>query len=126
MSRQLDLGKQQIWLGRIERWQRSQLTVRDFCTRHQLSEPSFYSWRRLLTERGLLPAAGAAAAQANAASSSTAAPLFVAATLALPDTVAAPQPLEILLPDGLAVRVAAGFDATTLRQLLALLREQPC
>ncbi|HEX9525558.1 MAG TPA: hypothetical protein VF949_21470 [Reyranella sp.] len=123
MSRQLDLGKQQLWLGRIRRWQRSQLSVRDFCTRHRLSEPSFYSWRRLLTERGLLPPAGAAA-QPNADSGPTATPLFVAATLA--DREAAPQPLEILLPDGLAVRVAAGFDAATLRELLTLLREQPC
>ena len=124
MSRQLDLGKQQLWLGRIERWQRSQLTVRDFCTRHQLSEPSFYSWRRLLTERGLLSPAGAATAEPNADSGPTATPLFVTATLA--DSAAPPQPLELLLPDGLTVRVAAGFDATTLRQLLALLREQPC
>jgi transposase-like protein len=124
VSRQLDLGKQQLWLGRIQRWQRSQRSVRDFCTRHRLSEPSFYSWRRLLTERGLLPPAGAAAAQPNADSGPTATPLFVAATLA--DSDAAPQPLEILLPDGLAVRVAAGFDAATLREVLALLREQPC
>ncbi len=122
MSRQHNLGKQQLWLGHIECWQRSQLTVRDFCTRHQLSEPSFYSWRRLLSERGLLPPAGAA--QPNADSGPTATPLFVAATLA--DTAAARQPLEILLPDGLSVRVAVGFDAATLRQLLAVLREQPC
>jgi hypothetical protein len=110
-SRQVDLGKQQLWLGRIERWQRSQLTVRDFCTRHQLSEPSFYSWRRLLTERGLLPPAGTAAAQSDADRGPTSTPLFVAATFA--DSDAPPQPLDILLPDGLAVRVAAGFDAVT-------------
>jgi hypothetical protein len=34
--------------------------------------------------------------------------------------------VEIVLPDGLSVRVSAGFDASTLRQLLAVLREQPC
>src|SRR5260370_39811180 len=101
VSRQLDLGKQQLWLGRIQRWQRSQLSVRDFCTRHRLSEPGFYSWRRLLTERGLLPPAGAAA-QPNADSAPTATPLFVAATLA--DREAAPQPLEVLLPDASPAR----------------------
>jgi transposase-like protein len=112
MTRPLDFGKQQLWLRRIERWQRSQLSVRDFCARHQLSEPSFYSWRRLLTERGLLSPASAA----------TPTPLFVAATLADP----APQPLAIVLPDGLVVQVAAGFEADTLRRLLAVLREPPC
>jgi transposase-like protein len=119
MSRQLDLRKQQLWLRHVQRWQRSQLTVRDFCARHHLSEPNFYSWKRLLSERGLLSAAGAATTRPG-----TATPLFVAATLA--DTAVTPQPLEVVLPDGLTVRVAAGFDATTLRQLLALLREQPC
>jgi len=34
--------------------------------------------------------------------------------------------LEVVLADGLAVRVAAGFDAATLRRLLALLRGQLC
>jgi transposase-like protein len=124
MSRHLDRGKQQLWLGRVQRWQRSQLTVRAFCVRHQFSEPNFYAWRRLLTERGLLaPASTVAAAQPNTDASPTT-PLFVSATLA--DTATTPHPLEILLPDGVTVRVTAGFDATTLRQLLALLREQPC
>jgi hypothetical protein len=123
MSRQLDLRKQQLWLERIQRWHCSQLTIRDFCARHHLSEPSFYGWKRILAERGLLPQVSAATAQPNTAASPTA-PLFVAATLAATDPT--PQPLEIVLPDGLAVRVAAGFDATTLRQLLALLRELPC
>jgi len=122
MSRQLDLGKQQLWLRHVQRWQRLRLSVRDYCARYELREPSFYAWRRLLAERGLLAPAGAASAAQPDTGPTT--PLFVAATLA--DTGATSQPLEILLPDGLAVRVAAGFDATTLRQLLALLREQPC
>ena len=123
MSRQLDLGKQQIWLGRILRWQRSQLTIRDFCARHRFSVASFYCWKRVLAERGLFPPTDSAAAQPIADANPTT-PLFVAATFA--GTAVAPQPLEIVLPDGLAVRVAAGFDAATLRRLLALLREQPC
>jgi hypothetical protein len=123
MSRQFDRRKQQLWLERIQRWQGSQLTIRDFCARHHLSEPNFYSWKRVLAERGLLPPGRVAAAQPDAAASPTT-PLFVAATLTA--TAVAPQPLEIVLPDGLAVRVVAGFDAATLRQLLALLREPPC
>lgn len=118
MTRQIDLGKQQLWLERVQRWQRSQLTVRDFCARHHFSEPSFYSWKRILTQRGLLSSAGAATRQPG-----TATPLFVAATVA--DALVASQTLEVVLPDGLTVRVAVGFDAATLRRLLALLREEP-
>ncbi len=34
--------------------------------------------------------------------------------------------LEVLLLDGRIVRVAPGFDAATLRQLLAVLEGRPC
>jgi hypothetical protein len=124
MARQLDLHKQQRWLRHVQRWQRSQLTIRDFCARHQLGEPNFYFWLRTLKARGLLPTAPDSTAASAPAEQSVPTPLFVAATLA--EVQATPQPIEIVLPDGLTVRVAAGFDAATLRQLLALLRERSC
>ena len=34
--------------------------------------------------------------------------------------------LELVLPDGLAVRLPPGFDEDSLRRLLALLRGTPC
>jgi hypothetical protein len=117
MARQLDLGKQQLWLGRVERWQRSQLTIRDFCARHDFSEPSFHGWKRILAERGLLSSCEPATTQPST-------PLFVAATVA--EVAVVPLSLEIVLADGVTVRVAAGFDAAALRQLLAILREPSC
>jgi hypothetical protein len=36
------------------------------------------------------------------------------------------SPLEVVLSDGRTVRVTAGFDAATLRQLLAVLEGPPC
>lgn len=123
MSRQLNLGKQQWWLRHVQGWQRSSLSVRDYCACHRLSEPSFYAWRRVLDERGLLTPAGVAAARADTEESAVT-PLFVAAKVA--DVEVASQALEVMLPDGLAVRVAAGFDAATLRRLLAVLRGQSC
>jgi hypothetical protein len=109
MSRPLDLRKQQLWLRHM---QRSQLTIRDFCAHRQLRQPNFYFWRRLLRERGLLTPAGSATAVAATADAGLTTPLFVVATLE--DAQATPQPIEIVLPNGLAARVAAGFDAATL------------
>lgn len=129
MARRFDFEKQQLWLGRVLRWQRSNLTIREFCARLRLSEPSFYAWKRVLAERGLLPSDdGAARANAAHRHGAQATPLFVAATLgeSRGDADAASSPLEIVLPDGVAVRVGAGFDAATLRRLLALLRGQSC
>lgn len=43
--------KEQFWRGCIARWRSSGLSVRDFCRRAALSEPSFYAWRRELARR---------------------------------------------------------------------------
>jgi len=54
MAQRPDAAKQDRWLKLICRWQRSQTTVREFCERHQVSEASFFAWRRVLRERRLL------------------------------------------------------------------------
>ena len=54
MPRPADPRKQQVWLQHVRRWQRSRLTVCDYCDCHQLSVASFYSWKRTLQQRGLL------------------------------------------------------------------------
>jgi hypothetical protein len=88
----------------IDQWRASGLSVRAFCARHGLATASFYNWRRLLQRR--------AAAQP---------PAFV------PVQVVADAPsdrtgaLEVALLNGRTVRVAPGFDAPTLRRLLAVL-----
>jgi hypothetical protein len=50
-----DAGKQSRWLHLVRHWQQSHLTVRAFCQRHRLSEPRFYSWRRVLARRASSP-----------------------------------------------------------------------
>jgi len=121
MPRPADPRKQQQWLLHIQRWQRSRLSVRDYCACHQLSEASFYSWKRTLQQRGLLTDTAAAADRP---------PLRAKAPLFLPVAVGAADAtsggIELVAPDGWIVRLASGFDAQTLRQLLALLREQSC
>src|SRR3954469_20747225 len=49
--------KEQHWRQLLERWQDSGLSVRVFCRRHRLAEPTFYAWRRTLAQ---LPSPGAA------------------------------------------------------------------
>ena len=46
-----DPRKEQFWRRQFEHWRRSGLSVRAFCARHGLSEPTFYSWRRTLAQR---------------------------------------------------------------------------
>jgi len=107
-----DPRKEQFWRQAVAGWRRSGLTVRVYCARHGLSEPSFYAWRSELTRRDRH-----AAEQRSKTSS------FVPVRV-----VTEPQaPIEIVLADGHVVRVRPGFDAQTLRQVLAVAREErPC
>jgi hypothetical protein len=102
-----DPRKEQHWRRLIRLWQNSGLTVRDFCACHQLSQASFYAWRRELQER-------------DAATTT-----FVPVQVMPDDRPAHATPIELGLADGRWVRVMPGFDPGTLRQLLEVLEEAP-
>jgi hypothetical protein len=124
MPRPADPRKQQQWLQRILRWRGSHLSVRDYCDRLQVSEASFYAWKRTLQRRGLLADTASSGARAPRAGALANAPLFLPVTVPVADTTSGR--IDLVLPDGWTVRVTAGFDAATLRQLLAVLQERPC
>jgi transposase len=108
-GRARDERKERQWRRRIEQWRASGLSVRDFCARHRLATASFYNWRRVLERR--------AAAE----------PAFVPVQIVADKGPVQASALELVLADGRAVRVAPGFDAATLRRLLAVLEaEVPC
>ena len=126
--------KEQYWRDVILRWQRSGQTVRAFCREHGLTEPSFYSWRRIITLRDQEQPADLSqtadtftqpAARDNE-------PTFVPVRVMPPVPVTAPSHpvahspslgLEFTVGSGRVVRVPPGFDAATLRRLLVILEE---
>jgi hypothetical protein len=107
-GRARDEQKERQWRRWIGEWQASGLSVRTFCQRRGLTVSSFYAWRRVLQRRD--------------AERATFVPVQVVAD-AVPTQTSA---LEVVLTDGRMVRVPRGFDAATLRQLLAVLEGQPC
>ena len=116
-----DLHKERHWLGLIRRWQRSQLTAREFCERLGLSEPSFYAWRRTLKERGLW-SPGSATRQPEKPEKPT--PRFLPVQIA--GSSGPSRCFELVFPDELVLRVSDEFDAGALRRLLAVLKERSC
>jgi transposase len=103
-----DLDKEHQWRQRLRDWQRSGLSVSAFCRRYGVAENRCYAWRRILAQRD--------AEQAT----------FVPVRL-LAQSSAQDARLEVLLAGDRRLRVPQGFDAATLRQLLAILEEdQPC
>jgi hypothetical protein len=124
-----DRGKERFWRRLLGQWRRSGLSVRDFCAGQEVSEPSFYGWRRTLAQRDQQAACRHAKRRGPKAPSvgghkkfTDGPPLFVPVTVATAAAV-----LEVVLERGLIVRVPVGFDDNTLRQLLAVLEEErPC
>ena len=115
MAQRPNVAKQGRWLELIRRWQRSQITVREFCQRHQVSEASFFSWRRVLRERGLLEEPRTTTAKS---------PAFVKlTTLDAEPTVSS---IELVLNQRRLLRVRPGFDADMLLELVRLLEEPAC
>src|SRR5713226_3545115 len=96
-----DFGKEQEWRRRLRHWQRSGLSVAAFCQRYGVDEGRFYAWRRILARRD--------AEQAT----------FIPVQVLADNGSAADADLEVLLASGRRLRVPRGFDAATLRQLLA-------
>jgi hypothetical protein len=108
-GRARDERKEHQWRRRIDQWRASGLSVRVFCARHGLPTASFYQWRRVLERRA------------------TAEPAFVPVQVVADAVPAQPSALEVVLVDGRRIRVAPGFDAATLRRVLAILEgEGPC
>src|SRR5271163_3305465 len=103
MNKQRDPRKERLWRRTLRQWRTSGLSIRAFCQQHDLSEPSFYAWRRILADRDAQPVAFV--------------PLQV-----LPDDPPAPvtddatSGLELLLPSGRVLRIGPSFDAATLQR----------
>jgi hypothetical protein len=116
-----DRGKERFWRSMLGQWRRSGLSIRDFCAGQQLSEPSFYAWRRTLAERD---AQARRRRGGDRRGPGTSPPVFVPVRLVpVPATPAQAAALEVVPGGGRLVRVPAGFDAATLRQLLVVLEE---
>jgi len=126
---QRDAGRERFWRRLMTLWRRSQpITVRDFCAEHGVSEPSFYSWRRTLAQHDQARLSSIKTAQRKSqprASTRQPARFVPLRIVATPPNNGAD--LQIVLSSGQVIRVPPGFDAATLRQLLAIFKEeQPC
>jgi hypothetical protein len=123
-----DLAKEQFWRRMIRRQQQTDLPISAFCQREGLKIANFHWWRRELTRRDQEKTASSSGPLIKAPSQAPVAPVFlpvrvVATDLPLPQ---AARPIKIALHSGPIVRVRSGFDARTLREILAVLEGRPC
>ena len=122
---QRSAAKERFWRGHVARQAAGRLSVREYCDRHALAEPSFYAWRRELSRRAEVQP------QSGVAGGSTAPPVpceepqppqFVqldirpAMGLGLIEIVLGHEGLR-----GSVVRVPPGTDRATLESVLTAL-----
>jgi transposase-like protein len=124
--------KERFWRRMLALCEVSDLSIRAFCQHHQLSEPNFYQWRRIIQQRdqASTPARQARPASMQTSRTKTAAatskPLFVALEVAPAPSCQGEGALVIVLPRGLELRVRPGFDPATLRQIVQALEDESC
>ena len=107
------------WRERLARWRDSGLSIREFCWREEVSQPSFYQWRKRLQRN--LPSPRSRSAKpvflpvqvVNSAGEAT-----HLASLAGGGSRDAEALIEVVLPRGVTVRVAAQIDESRLRSVL--------
>jgi hypothetical protein len=104
------------WRRLVEGWRDSGLTQSQYCARHRISVASLRRWRDVF-DRESEVGAGAASARADGA------------IRLLPVEVREPAlaagggtPLALVIGERLRVEIAPGFDAPTLRRLVAVLQ----
>lgn len=116
---QRSIEKERAWRAVVERQRQSGLSIRAFCRRDSLSEPSFYAWRRELWRRDR-------ERSAHQPRETKARPRETAVSSAfLPVTVTAAgsveRVLEVSCGDGLRLSVWPGCDASLLQAALSVL-----
>ena len=107
--------KERLWREQVTSWQRSGLSIRQYCQQHQLNEPNFYAWRRELARRDEVGGISSKSVQRPKPLSVTWMPLTVE-----PSTVPV---VEVQLPTGAILRVPAGVESVTLERILTALHQ---
>ena len=124
-KRQRDPIQERRWRRHLAAWRRSGQSVRAFCAAQGLSEPSFYAWRRVLEpRRGPRVTSNDRTVSAASAAGLTEPSPFVPVRLI--DDATPGAAVEVVLRGGRVLRVAAGFSAQALREVVAVLEGLPC
>lgn len=125
------LAKERFWRDHVARQAAEGISVRAYCRRHALKDPSFYAWRRELAKRDRARLGAPARTATRRGSVAANPPLRKPARgpravgfvrLAVPPEGMPVGPvIEIVLPREVRVRVPDGVARSHLREVLAAL-----
>jgi transposase-like protein len=93
------------WAVLVEQWEGSGTTMREFCARHGVQHSTFAWWRHELSRRK----------RKNTGT-------IELVEIAVPGSGASERVIEVVLSNGIRLRVPAGFERRALEELLAVVR----
>ena len=113
-------ASREVWAKRVERWKDSGLSAKEFAAELEVSANTLTFWKWKL---GKDTSAGDAsnAGRSKATAPSRRAPQRFLQLVPASPASASGTALELVFTSGLIVRVAPGFDESTLQRLVALL-----
>ena len=114
MARKKHTEKELHWRKIVDRQAGSGLSIRQYCAKARISQPSFYAWRKKLLERGHDDPRGRQSRRRTDGQESDRE--FI--RLQLRDSASA---IEVIHPLGYRVRVSGEVNLTALRQVLEVL-----
>ena len=103
------------WQEHVEAWAESGVSGVEYCRRHGLHSKSLYRWRRVFSQR---PATGGGTAPVR--------PLFAELEVEPLVSGAWGGGVEVVLAGERRLRVARGFDASTLAEVVRVLEGLAC
>jgi Transposase len=119
--------KERFWRSMLRRQRQEGVSVREFCRRNSLSEPSFYAWRRELHNREA-ERDDVGARRGDAPGKRQLIPVEVVDSIGRDDSRASGTklPLEICTPGGFTLRFDHQASPETISRLLNVIgRRQP-
>ena len=119
----MDRESRDTWAKRIERWKDSGLTAKEFAAELGINAHSLTWWKwRLSSTTEHAPQASRIVRRTQKTESKTSPATATPLTFVeMPAAAASPEPLELVLPSSIRIRVPAAFDARSLGRLLEVL-----
>lgn len=124
-----NLEKERFWRQVVKGHAGSDLSIRQYCTDREVSQPSFFAWRRELARRDSAANKQAKSSPKRAKSKlkrQPPVPQRFAQLQIAPAELVGSACIEIVLPAGTRVRVPSGACLATLQNVLAALERRAC
>jgi hypothetical protein len=120
-------SRDEDWADVVSQWRASGLSQKEFCRRRDISDRALNNWLYKSPYRERVARILAARSQ-DKLDAETPRFLPVAVLSATPeaDSQASCATIEVVLPSGPRIAVSPGFDAETLRRVVAVLEARTC